>query len=89
MYGKLDNNGSITFYNGYSITLGDMIVTNPTAEDLASAGYKPVQGNGYVINTTDSKLTVEYTDMGSYILMIHKTEDGYMGSEPSEDEYYD
>lgn len=86
MYGKLDNNGNITFYNGYSVTLGDLTVTNPSDEDLRAAGYKPVLTSGYIINVTDAKLTVEYTDMGSHILMVHKTEDGYMGELPEEEE---
>ena len=79
MYGKLDNNGEISIYNGFFIESGDMIITNPTEEDLKEAGYKPIEPNGYIIRTTTSKITVRYTDMGDFILMEHITEDGYMG----------
>ena len=86
MYGKLDKNGNITLYNGFFIETDDMVITNSTDADLASCGFKPIIGNGYVLQTQDSKITVRYTDMGSYILMEHITEDGYMGELPEEDE---
>ncbi len=82
MYGKLDNNGNITFYNGFFIEDGDTVITNPTEAHLSAAGYKRVVGNDYTLNVTDAKLTVRYTDKGSYILMEHMTEDGYMGEPP-------
>ena len=84
MYGKLDNNGEISIYNGFFIESGDMIITNPKEEDLKEAGYKPIEPNGYIIRVTDSKISVRYTDMGDFILMEHITEDGYMG-EPEEE----
>ena len=84
MYGKLDNNGEISIYNGFFIESGDMIITNPTESDLKDAGYKPILTNGYVLRVTDTKILVRYTDMGDSILMEHITEDGYMG-EPEEE----
>ena len=86
MYGKLNKNGNITFYNGFYIDHEDQTITNPDDATLRAAGYKPVVGNGYIINSTNSKLVVTYTEEADRILMVHRTESGDYGELPQEEE---
>ena len=74
MYGKLDSEGNITFYNGFYITHGDITTTNPSEAALLAAGYKPIVDEGTTINVSTVKMFPTFTETEDKIIMKHKTQ---------------
>lgn len=69
MYGKLEN-GELKYASTVAIEDGDMIVTNPKAEDYIHAGYKEVVDNAPV--DAEKEYEPEYTEEEDKIIINYK-----------------
>jgi len=69
MYGKLEN-GELKYASTVAIIDGDMVVTNPKAEDYIHAGYKEIVDNAP--EDAEKEYTPEYKEEEDKIIINYK-----------------
>lgn len=71
MYGKINDSGLLEIYYKRYIRVADTIISNPTAKQMALAGYKPIVMTEPPKPGAGETITVDYVDKGDRIESVY------------------
>ena len=71
MYAKINENGYPVFLTKHYVKLPDRLIINPTEEELARLGYKPVIKTAAPAIAENEVISVSYADAGDHIDEIY------------------